>query len=110
VAKRKEGDVTVMISGTQINQVLKVYKAQGMVRSLSSGSQGGTGSVTKDDVKLSVSAQDMDRVREIVQKLPDIRYERVKPITDRIAAGTYTVDPNDIADKLLGRLLADKIR
>lgn len=100
----------MMISGTQINQVLRVYKAQGMVRALSSGSQGGTGSITKDDVKLSVSAQDMDRVRDIVQKLPDIRYERVTPIADEVSAGTYTVDPNEIADKLLGRLLADKIR
>jgi len=98
-----------MISRTQLNKILRVYKTQKTYRIFSKDSGTSVGS-EKDRVKLSFSAKDVERVKELVQKMPDIRYEKVKDIAEKVATGSYSVDPKDVADKMLARLFADRIR
>lgn len=100
----------MMISRAQIGQILKVYKTQGMLQPLSKTDGLAYGTPVKDDINLSFSQDDLARVRELVQKLPDVRLDKVESIAKEVQAGTYKVDPMQVADKMMGRLLADRLK
>ncbi len=98
----------MMISRTQIDQVLKIYQATKTSKPVSRD-----GSVAQDarqdDVRLSFSRQDIEKVRQLAEAQPDIRRDRVEPLIRALESGEYSVDPESVADKMLGRLLADEI-
>ena len=100
----------MMISRAQIGQIMKVYKTQGIVSPLAKAEGALGGSAVKDDINLSFSQTDLARVRELVGKLPDVRLDKVESIAKEVEAGTYKVDSMQVADKMMGRLLADKLR
>ncbi len=99
----------MMISRAQIGQVLKVYESQ---RAPSSSKTDPAGKVHsgKDKIALSASQDDQNRVRGIVKDIPDVRLEKVEHLKKQVEAGTYKVDASEVADKMLGRLLADRIK
>jgi negative regulator of flagellin synthesis FlgM len=99
-----------MISRAQIGQILKVYKTQGIASPLSKAEGVASGSVVRDDINLSFSQADLSKVRELVKKLPDVRLDKVESIAREIEAGTYKVDSMQVADKMMGRLLADRLK
>lgn len=100
----------MMISRTQIGQILKVYRTQGLVQpSKQAGDLSGAAPV-KDDVSLSFSQDDLKKVKELVDKLPDVRLEKVESIAREVQSGTYKVDAREVADKMMGRLLADRLK
>lgn len=100
----------MMISRAQIGQILKVYKTQGMLQPLGKAEEVPYGTRVRDDISLSFSQDDLKKVRELVDKLPDIRLDKVESIAREIEAGTYGVDARQVADKMMGRLLADRLK
>ena len=57
--------------------------------------------------QLSSSASlTLTRVKEAIRSAPDVRVERVAELRERIKTGTYQVDP----DKLAGRMLDEAHR
>lgn len=99
----------MMISRTQIGQILKIYETQGAVHpSKAAGAAGGVAS--KDKIVLSASQDDLSKVRELVKKLPDVRLDKVESLRKQVEAGSYKADAAEVADKMLGRLLADRIK
>ena len=46
----------------------------------------------------------------MVNACPDIREELVEPLARAVESGEYSVDLESVAEKMLGRLLADRIR
>ncbi|HHY16587.1 MAG TPA: flagellar biosynthesis anti-sigma factor FlgM [Firmicutes bacterium] len=108
MAKLERGDVKLMISRTQIDQVLKVYKTEKTFKVVSG--EKGLSRSRQDGIRLSFTGQDVERIKELVNKQPDIRQDRVDPLLKEVEKGEYSVDPKSIADKLVGRLLVDKIR
>lgn len=101
----------MMISRAQINQILKVYKTSSVGKIGPSGrpdeQPAGTGA---DVLHISVSPQDVSMVKSIIKALPDVREEKVREISRRLREGTYHVEPEEVAEKLLGRLMADRLR
>ena len=68
-------------------------------------------SISEERVELSRKASDINRIREIVQKTPDIRGERVALLREKIASGNYNVSGQEIADKMLREhLLEDTLK
>ena len=55
----------------------------------------------------SDSARDVERVKAILENLPDVREDRVQELKARIENGTYHVSSEDIADLIIRRALAD---
>ena len=58
-------------------------------------------SISEEKVELSRKASDLNRIREIVQKTPDIREEKVALLREKIASGNYDVSSQEIAEKML---------
>jgi len=68
-------------------------------------------SISEERVELSRKASDINRIKEIVQKTPDIRGERVALLREEIDSGNYNVSGQEIADKMLREhLLEDALK
>lgn len=68
-------------------------------------------SISEERVELSRKASDINRIRDIVRKTPDIRGEKVALLREKIASGNYNVSGQEIADKMLREhLLEDTLK
>ncbi|AJE04891.1 flagellar biosynthesis anti-sigma factor FlgM [Geobacter pickeringii] len=54
-----------------------------------------------DTVELSRNVERFAKANEALQKLPDIRVERVETLKAQIASGEYQVKASDVAEKML---------
>lgn len=97
------------IQRAQIGQIIKAYKAQSSSQTAPTGSVSSK-SISSDSIRLSFNQADLDRVQEQVTALPSLRLDRVKELEQAVRDGTYEADPTEVADRMLGRMLADKIR
>jgi negative regulator of flagellin synthesis FlgM len=58
-------------------------------------------------VDISPTAQDIQRVIREINRLPDVREDRVLALKAQIDSGSYHVSGEDIADLMIRRALAD---
>lgn len=63
-----------------------------------------TNNSSADTVQLSAQAQELSRIQSDLQSAPDVDEARVSEIRDSITDGSYTVDAN----RLAARILADE--
>lgn len=61
-----------------------------------------------DAVQLSPESKELQRLRDIVAKAPDVREEKVQEIKNQIKSGTYEVSAERLAGKLLGGRIDEK--
>ena len=90
----------------QIKSGAKVQKS----RESSAASSGAASSVLDADrVELSTSSLDVQKMKAIINKTPEVRQARVQELKSRIARGEYKVDSYKVADKLLVSLLSEEM-
>lgn len=99
----------MIISQKQVHSVIRAYLrlrpvAEERPASTVTGSLRGT-----DKVDLSTEARDISLARQVLAKVPEIREDRVKAIEQAIADGNYDVSDDQIADKMINRLLVEDI-
>jgi len=61
----------------------------------------------------SASAEELKEIHEVVEQIgdkPEVRKDRVEKIKKAIESSSYHVTGDDVAKKLIGRILSDKIR
>ena len=63
----------------------------------------------EERVSISEKASDIKKIREIVQKTPDVRADKVALLKKKIADGDYAVNGKDIADKILREFLLEDL-
>ncbi|MBN2221437.1 MAG: flagellar biosynthesis anti-sigma factor FlgM [Vallitaleaceae bacterium] len=59
---------------------------------------------SKDEVTFSSFAMELAGAKKEVDKVPDVRMDKVNDIKAQIEAGKYNIAASQIADKLLGRI------
>jgi negative regulator of flagellin synthesis FlgM len=52
-------------------------------------------------VNLSQTLKETQLIKEIISSEPDIREDKVSELKQKIESGTYTIDNNAVADKLV---------
>ena len=60
-----------------------------------------------DRVSLSGAAQGLNKLKEIVNSMPDVRADKVEALKNSIASGSYNVKGNDVAGKLIKDSIVD---
>jgi negative regulator of flagellin synthesis FlgM len=90
-------------------QMLQQYQKGESVKSEAEKPVGAGGSLATEKVDLSAKAQEIQRVKRILDEVPEIREEKVQALKSQIANGTYPVDPDRIAEKMVGEALIDII-
>lgn len=93
------------ITGNQVNPVSQVYlgkvkKAQAAEMEVVK---------PKDKVEISADAATIDVARGIIANMPEIRADKVEELRQKIQDGTYKVDPDDIAAKMLAEQRLSKL-
>jgi negative regulator of flagellin synthesis FlgM len=58
-------------------------------------------------VDISATAQEIQRVKQLINRLPDVREDRVQALKAQIESGSYNPSGQDIADLIIRRALAD---
>lgn len=101
------------ISLEEVDRILRSQAPTEAAPKAANGKGNGNGAYSAPpaaSVEISQSAQDIARVRQIVEQMPDVREDLVASIRERISKGEYKVSSADIADLMLRRAVADTIR
>ena len=67
------------------------------------------GASAGDRVALSPEAREMQRARKLLDAIPDIREDRVTEIKARIEEGTYEIDGDKIAAKMIRESILNEL-
>ncbi|MBF0330115.1 MAG: flagellar biosynthesis anti-sigma factor FlgM [Nitrospirae bacterium] len=62
-----------------------------------------------DQVTVSEKAKEIGRLQQEVQKMPDVRADKVDDVKEKIKAGTYNVKGEAVAGKMLKEAIIDSI-
>jgi negative regulator of flagellin synthesis FlgM len=79
--------------------VNQVYSSSTTKKSMTSGSTGNASFM--DQISLSTAGKDMQVAKNALAKTPDVRENKVNDIKAQLENGTYDVDPEAFASKLL---------
>ena len=60
-----------------------------------------------DRVELSSQSRDMKKIHEILATTPEVRTEKVAELKKAMAEGTYKVQTEDIADKMVQEMVLE---
>lgn len=96
----------MMISRAQVNAVLRAYLDR--INSTERRPAPGADVRPSDRVRLSDDARRISHFVKLAKALPDGRAERVARLRDAVARGEYNPDPQEVAQKIIERLIADR--
>lgn len=101
----------VRISRQEIENVYRLYRVENprSVREVSRRATPGA-KVAGDQVTISSRARLIQELKQRVAAEPEVREEKVAEVREAIQQGTYKVTGREIAEKMLGRTLADRLR
>ena len=100
----------MIISSKQIGEVLKAKNDQRRTGQVEQRPLPGSPVRGRDQVTLSSRATEVSMIRSHLKDVPEVRAERVKEISEALERGDYRVNAEDVADKMVGRLLADRLK
>ncbi|HBV84911.1 MAG TPA: flagellar biosynthesis anti-sigma factor FlgM [Lachnospiraceae bacterium] len=80
------------------NQIQQIYGTKKLSKA---EEKKATGTSFQDQLQLSATAQDASTVKKAITAAPDVRQNLVNSLKERIDNGTYEVDVEDFAGKLL---------
>ncbi len=87
-----------------ISKVIKIYNKNIAKTNKAQSIKG-----KKDKIILSKNAQSYNFATNIINQLPDIRYEKIKEIEKQYNEGTYNITGKEIAAKMLSRNIDKKV-
>lgn len=90
-------------------QGIQQYQKSDPVKNEGDKPVGGGATIATERVDLSAKAKEFQRIRQILDQIPDVREEKIQELKDRIESGNYAVDSGKVAAKMLGESLIDTI-
>jgi negative regulator of flagellin synthesis FlgM len=91
-----------------VSEIIQQYQANGQTKP-EPDKQAGVNTVQEEKVSLSTKGMDIQQARKAINDLPDVRTEKVEDLRNQIEQGTYHVNGEDIAEKMIGESLIDVI-
>jgi len=107
----------LIISHNQVESVINLYKsgsfgkpkAKGRAEDTDKSIKQSAGASSQDVLNLSEEAGEYRVAYRALAALPEIREEKVARLKQEIREGTYGVDGQAVAEKMIDRLLLDKL-
>lgn len=98
------------ITPTSTSVINQAYSNQAQASAETQSSKSGQGKapetvIAGDSVNLSASAKDLNMVRESMNNGSESRSAYVAELKSRVEEGTYTVDADKVADRILGETI-----
>lgn len=98
----------MLISTNQVQNVLKVYNQQGKVKKVAKAEKTAP-SMGADKMILSDESKLVQSVKQCLADTPEVRADKVAELKTAVKTGTYQVSGREIAEKMLGRTLVDRL-
>ncbi len=86
------------------NKVSQLYKTNSVKSTAKS-----QGTSFSDKLELSQTGKDYQVAKQIMARTPDVREAKINDIKQRMEAGAYHVNIEDVADKLVEEYFSDTI-
>ncbi|MDD2421904.1 MAG: flagellar biosynthesis anti-sigma factor FlgM [Heliobacteriaceae bacterium] len=99
----------MIISSGQIQNILKIFGVGQTGRSQGVTAQEKVAGRGKDTVDFSTEARLLQVAMKAVREVPEERMEKVAALREAVTTGTYSVSGEEIAEKMLGRTLMDRL-
>jgi len=99
----------MIVSWREIQQALtaQTHRPEAVERS---GRAGKPASIERSDtVDISARAREVGRLVAIAKEIPDVRRDVVEEVARSVKANTYRVESDRIAEKILGRVIVDRL-
>ncbi len=90
------------ISQSQLERVLAHYQT-GIKKPMEKKAQ------PQDQLTLSSEAKLVKEVQEAIKGIPEVRNQKVQEIKKAIEAGEYKVSSQDVAEKMMQRMMVDNL-
>lgn len=101
----------MIISGNNgINKASKVYGVDQVRTGKGPRATGRSGEDRSDAVQLSAEAQELQQAVSAIKAMPGVREDLVQELTPLVESGQYKVDAAKIAEQMIGRILADRLK
>ncbi len=100
----------MIISNSQIKSLLQDYAKQDAQYSAKKGEVKASKTVqVKKEPVVSETAKAFQMAKSVIREAPEIREERLASIENQVKTGAYEVSDDEIAEKMIGRSLVDKL-
>jgi negative regulator of flagellin synthesis FlgM len=97
----------MIISKAQVQNLLQVYGKNKKINRVDSTP--GTQSIKKDALAISDESRIKQKAMQAIRQSDDIRLDKVRDLQERISAGTYTVNEDEVAEKMIKRAIVDRL-
>ncbi len=100
----------MIISSQQIQSILQAHQKRLESVGGDESTQAQSRASRADRVELSPGAQELAELVRLVQQLPEVRADVLREVGEALASGTYKVPSSAVAEKMVGRYLADRLQ
>lgn len=97
----------MIISRTQVQNLLKIYGNDNSNKV--DKKQVSKAAGKNDELAISSESRVKQRAMQAVKQAEDIRLDKVNQLQEEISSGTYTVDDNEVAEKMIARAIVDRL-
>lgn len=97
----------MIISRTQVQNLLKIYGNDNSNKVDKKQVSKVTGK--NDELAISSESRIKQRAMQAVKQAEDIRLDKVNQLQEEISSGTYTVDDDEVAEKMIARAIVDRL-
>lgn len=97
----------MIISKAQVQNLLQVYGRNKNVNRVESTSA--TQSIKRDALAISDESRVKQKAMQAIRQADDIRLDKVEDLRERISAGTYTINEDEVAEKMIERAIVDRL-
>jgi negative regulator of flagellin synthesis FlgM len=91
------------ISAKQIQQ----YEQNESLRKGKATQEEISSSIPQEKVEFSDTAKEMQQIKNAVDEIPDVRESKVEALKSQIENGTYNVNGEEVAEKIIGEAMLD---
>jgi negative regulator of flagellin synthesis FlgM len=97
----------MIISRTQVQNLLKIY---GIDKSSKlDKKQLGKIAGKNDELAISSESRIKQRAMQAAKQAEDVRLDKVNQLQEEISSGTYTVNDDEVAEKMIARAIVDRL-
>ncbi|MBW2663531.1 MAG: flagellar biosynthesis anti-sigma factor FlgM [Deltaproteobacteria bacterium] len=94
-------------TGNSLTELISHYKINEKKVNSEPEKQVSDSVVQEEKVSLSSAARDIQQAKKAIEKLPDVREEKVRELRDQIETGSYDVSGEKIAEKMINESTLD---
>ena len=99
-----------------VDEVARIQALNNVKRSNGASTNGngttgvGNGHTPAASVEISARTQEIQQIKKLISAMPDEREDLVSSLQQRVQSGNYQVSGSEIADLMMRRAIADRVR